>query len=256
MRHVDVRDLVDGSQKPVLQGRTLPRQPRWFVCNTFTHRNARSKLTCHNNRHQFKKPFTFRKKRGDDGGIPDVVSPYTRNGDNETLSPQPFNHPIPSRDPSPGRSSISPSNLSLTGTSDSYFQANRDAGAIDQDPLGLKIIHRPPGVRRVDIIFVHGLGGSSRTTWSKHHNLEFFWPLKFLPFEPDINEARILTFGYNANFRRKSGRNKISVLDFAKDLLYDLKYAKDESVPELEDLGMGEACIVCVLGYTGELTRI
>lgn len=33
----------------------------------------------------------------------------------------------------------------------------------------------------------------------------------------------------------------MSVLDFAKDLLYDLKYAKDESVPELEDLRMGEA---------------
>ena len=33
----------------------------------------------------------------------------------------------------------------------------------------------------------------------------------------------------------------MSVLDFAKDLLYDLKYAKGEAVPGLEDLGMGEA---------------
>ncbi|EHK99638.1 putative Vegetative incompatibility protein HET-E-1 [Glarea lozoyensis 74030] len=32
----------------------------------------------------------------------------------------------------------------------------------------------------------------------------------------------------------------MSVLDFAKDLLYDLKYAKDESAPELEELRMGE----------------
>lgn len=32
----------------------------------------------------------------------------------------------------------------------------------------------------------------------------------------------------------------MSVLDFAKDLLYDLKYSQDESVPELEDLRMGE----------------
>jgi hypothetical protein len=90
------------------------------------------------------------------------------------------------------------------------------------------------------VVFVHGLGGSSRTTWSHDRDPDFFWPLKFLPFEPDINEARILTFGYNANFRPGSGRNKMSVLDFAKDLLYDLKYSQDESVPELENLRMGE----------------
>jgi hypothetical protein len=108
----------------------------------------------------------------------------------------------------------------------------------------LKVIYRPPCDRRVDIIFVHGLGGSSRKTWAKNRDLEFFWPLKFLPLEPDINEARILTFGYNANFRPGSGKNKMSVLDFAKDLLYDLKYAKDESDSELEDLRMGEASII------------
>lgn len=64
--------------------------------------------------------------------------------------------------------------------------------------------------------------------------------MKFLPLEPDINEARILTFGYNANFRG-AGKNKaMSVLDFAKELLYELKYSQDDSVPELEELRMGE----------------
>lgn len=90
-------------------------------------------------------------------------------------------------------------------------------------------------------------------TWSKNRNLEFFWPLKFLPLEPDINEARILTFGYNSNFRPGSGKNQMSVLDFAKDLLYDLKYAKDESSPELEDLRMGEASTIapaCIFSTT------
>lgn len=77
-------------------------------------------------------------------------------------------------------------------------------------------------------------------TWSHNRDPDFFWPLKFLPSEPDINEARILTFGYNSSFRPGSGRNKMSVLDFAKDLLYDLKYSQDESVPGLEDLRMGE----------------
>ena len=40
----------------------------------------------------------------------------------------------------------------------------------------------------------------------------------------------------------------MSVLDFAKDLLYDLKFAKDESVPKLEDLRMGEASTVALAG--------
>jgi hypothetical protein len=59
--------------------------------------------------------------------------------------------------------------------------------------------------------------------------------LTFLPLEPDICQARILTFGYNANFHR-AGNATTSVLDFAKDLLFDLKYAKDE---QKEDLNMG-----------------
>ncbi|KAK3898388.1 hypothetical protein C8A05DRAFT_47279 [Staphylotrichum tortipilum] len=92
-----------------------------------------------------------------------------------------------------------------------------------------------------------------RTSWSHNRDPDFFWPLKFLPFEPEINEARILTFGYNANFRPGSGRTKMSVLDFAKDLLYDLKYSQDESVPELEDLRMGERPIIFIVHSMGGL---
>lgn len=87
----------------------------------------------------------------------------------------------------------------------------------------------------MDIVFIHGLGGTSQLTWSKHRNLELFWPLTFLPLEPDLCLARILTFGYNADFR-KSGNLSTSVLDFAKDLLFDLKYATDD---DKNDLNMG-----------------
>lgn len=82
---------------------------------------------------------------------------------------------------------------------------------------------------------MHGLGGTSRLTWSKNRNLKLFWPLTFLPLEPDVCLARILTFGYNANFS-KAGNASTSILGFAKDLLFDLKYAKDE---RKEDLNMG-----------------
>jgi hypothetical protein len=72
-------------------------------------------------------------------------------------------------------------------------------------------------------------------TWSKYKDPDLFWPLTFLPLEPDICLARILTFGYNATFHR-AGNVGTSVLDFAKGLLFDLKYAKDE---QTEDLGIG-----------------
>jgi hypothetical protein len=96
----------------------------------------------------------------------------------------------------------------------------------------------------VDVVFVHGLGGSSIKTWSKDRDIDYFWPMKFLPHEHDINTARISTFGYNANFKPGSGKNRWSILDFAKDLLYDLKYAQDEDAPSDGDLGMGKVCMV------------
>ena len=100
--------------------------------------------------------------------------------------------------------------------------------------MGLQILHNPEGGRNVDIIFVHGLGGTSRLTWSKNKDLDLFWPLTFLPFEPDICKGRIMTFGYNAGFLKANTRTSATVLDFAKDLLYDLKYAKDEDMEDLE----------------------
>lgn len=120
------------------------------------------------------------------------------------------------------------------------LQTNSRGSSPAQDELGLKVIYRPHGQRRADLIFVHGLGGSSMKTWSKNRDLEYCWPLKFLPNEHDINTARISTFGYNANFRPGSGATRLSVLDFAKDLLYDLRYARDDELSEAGDLKMGE----------------
>jgi hypothetical protein len=190
----------------------------------------------------------MKKKRPDedDEGISNDAS-RERKG-RGTLSPAPT-FGTTQRQSSPGGSSTfstgtASTDRATTSSSTNMLQGVKGIEGSSQDPLGLKVIHRPLQDRRADIIFVHGLGGSSRMTWSKNKDLEFFWPLKFLPLEPDINEARILTFGYNANFRPGSGKNKMSVLDFAKDLLYDLKYAKDESAPELEDLGIGEASML------------
>ncbi|KAF2435949.1 NACHT and WD domain protein [Tothia fuscella] len=116
-------------------------------------------------------------------------------------------------------------------------------------PLGLNVVYTPNNGHKADIVFIHGLGGSSRWTWSKSHKAELFWPLTFLPLEPDVCLARILSFGYNADFR-KSGNLGTMVLDFAKRLLYDLKYAKDE---QKEDLNMGKVPLLFVVHSMGGL---
>ncbi|KFX99172.1 hypothetical protein O988_04014 [Pseudogymnoascus sp. VKM F-3808] len=190
----------------------------------------------------FNKQFSFRKRHESGQNDPSE--------DSRDQALQPGNSSASSRDRSPGGRSQHTTSNSISRQFTSPLDVNSQGG---EDPLGLKVIHRPLGDRRVDIVFVHGLGGSSRMTWSKNRNLDFFWPLKFLPFEQDINEARISTFGYNANFRPGSGKNKMSVLDFAKELLYDLKYATDDSAPEIEDLSMGERPIIFIVHSMGGL---
>jgi hypothetical protein len=103
-----------------------------------------------------------------------------------------------------------------------------------QDPLGLQVVYKPEEEHQADLVFIHGLGG--RATWSHNRDPRNFWPLRFLPGEKDIDKLRILTFGYNANFRPGSGESKLSIIDFAKDLLFHLKFSQDdsESAPDSE----------------------
>ncbi|KAI0112614.1 hypothetical protein F4776DRAFT_667191 [Hypoxylon sp. NC0597] len=131
-------------------------------------------------------------------------------------------------------------------SNDVQFRKNSE---VEAGPLGLTVVYTPPDTRKADIVFIHGLGGTSRWTWSKNKDPELFWPLKFLPLEPDIGLARILTFGYNANFRR-AGNVSTSVLDFAKDLLFDMKYAKDD---QKEDLNLGSVPLIFVAHSMGGL---
>ena len=105
------------------------------------------------------------------------------------------------------------------------------------DPLGLSVVYEPETDPSLDIIFVHGLGGTSRATWCHNRDPEFFWPQKWLPSEPDIQTARILSFGYNAQFAAPGPAPITGISDFAKDLLFGMKFAKNE---RLEELGIGE----------------
>ncbi|KAH0538685.1 hypothetical protein FGG08_004760 [Glutinoglossum americanum] len=106
------------------------------------------------------------------------------------------------------------------------------------DPLGLTVLYAPEESPSVDIIFVHGLGGTSQQTWSKNRDPELFWPKNWLPLEPDICTARVLSFGYNAHYFSSGPNNILSISDFAKSLLFDMKLGKDEL---MEDLDIGDA---------------
>jgi hypothetical protein len=127
------------------------------------------------------------------------------------------------------RSKSSPSGLPTRSRSPS---SNRAA-----DPLGLTVIYEPETGPSADIIFVHGLGGTSRATWCYNRDPDFFWPGKWLPLEPGMQTARILSFGYNAQFAAPGPAPITGISDFAKDLLFGMKFAKNEG---LEELGIGE----------------
>src|SRR5436190_22217582 len=112
------------------------------------------------------------------------------------------------------------------------------------DRLGLDVIYQPTSTAPLDIIFVHGLGGANRKTWSKFENPNLFWPQQWLPLEPEICTARVLSFGYNANFRAGSPKSISNIADFAKDLLFWMKFGKDDNTEDLEIGRVGIKCLI------------
>ena len=101
------------------------------------------------------------------------------------------------------------------------------------DPTGLTVVHEPDSDPSVDIIFVHGLGGTSVKTWSRNRDTKLFWPGHWLPSEPGFHSARILSFGYNAHFAAQGKPNVLNITDFAIDLLCRMKVGIAEQGEEL-----------------------
>ena len=135
-----------------------------------------------------------------------------------------------------------PQRVSTTRSSHDVGELARKQSDTGAGPLGLNVVYAPEaGKRKADIVFIHGLGGTSRFTWSKNKNPDLFWPLEFLPLDRDIAQARILSFGYNASFQRK-GKGQVSISDFAKELLFDLKFATNEDQASL-DIGNVSPCV-------------
>lgn len=83
-------------------------------------------------------------------------------------------------------------------------------------PFGLTTLFSPAESVIADLVFVHGLGGGSRSTWTKSSDSSLFWPQEWLPQDPAFHDVRIHSFGYNSNWEKESTLN---IHDFAKSLL-------------------------------------
>jgi len=108
---------------------------------------------------------------------------------------------------------------SITGTNLSHSSETLDG---TKGPLGLTTIHEPSGDVVSDLVFIHGLGGGSRKTWSHSSDPGHFWPREWLPADLDFIDVRVHTFGYNSEWgdRRQS---TLSIHEFAQSLVGALK---------------------------------
>lgn len=87
-------------------------------------------------------------------------------------------------------------------------------------PLGLNLISAP-SEPLFDFIFVHGLGGGSRKTWSKTSSMSHYWPGQWLPKEKDFEHVRIHSYGYDSDWTKGSA-NCLNLHHIGKSLLGEL----------------------------------
>lgn len=88
-----------------------------------------------------------------------------------------------------------------------------------QNDLGLTIVADPGAERNIDLVFIHGLGGMSQTTWAYEGKSKCFWPKEWLPKERGMETARIMTWGYHAPSNPFSKGTTMNISRFASDLL-------------------------------------
>ncbi|KAK3344227.1 WD40-repeat-containing domain protein [Lasiosphaeria hispida] len=68
-------------------------------------------------------------------------------------------------------------------------------------PLGLNLLYSPEEPQ-IDLIFVHGLGGGSRKSWSKTPQRFHYWPQEWLPRDEAFRNVRIHSYGYDSDYLR------------------------------------------------------
>lgn len=115
--------------------------------------------------------------------------------------------------------------ISLSRKTSSKIEEVPDLPQDSKGPLGLNLIHDVPKPL-IDFIFVHGLGGGSRKTWSISPDPRHYWPKEWLPQDPDFRNVRIHSFGYKADWNERK-ESTLTVHDFAQSLLSEVKCSPD-----------------------------
>lgn len=87
--------------------------------------------------------------------------------------------------------------------------------------FGLNLLS-DPAEPIVDFVFVHGLGGGSRKTWSKGPDPALFWPKEWLSREEEFKNVRVHSFGYNSDWTERR-ESILDIQDFANALLAALQ---------------------------------
>lgn len=94
--------------------------------------------------------------------------------------------------------------LSFLAALPSYYSYASEQTSDKNGPLGLTTQYEPqaraPVSAVADVVFIHGLGGGSRKTWSYSNQLDHYWPRTWLPADPDFANVRIHAFGYETNW--------------------------------------------------------
>lgn len=88
-------------------------------------------------------------------------------------------------------------------------------------PYGLTQVYCSRGRPTVDIVFVHGLNGHPKESWTSKSGC--FWPVDLLPDVLAPLSPRILTYGYNANVTAfTDGASRDSIVSHAETLSSNL----------------------------------
>jgi hypothetical protein len=114
------------------------------------------------------------------------------------------------------QSNVSNSKVFFLSRNHTRLGSTGDEAEHFKDPLGLNTLYDPPDLAIADLIFVHGLRGGSRSTWTKSADPSLYWPKEWLPKDAGFQDVRIHSFGYDSHWEKESSLN---IYDFAQSLL-------------------------------------
>jgi hypothetical protein len=111
----------------------------------------------------------------------------------------------------------------MPSTSENRSVPSVAASTTDSNEFGLEVLHHlgNTGTIPVQIIFLHGLGGSKRGTW-KFSESQDCWP-EWLHSEEGLEGVRIALFAYDASFKYSKPNTNLNIGGFATQLLLAIK---------------------------------